>query len=71
MRLLLLLHARRLVFSLGLLGLLGLASGCSDPDPVAALGKEGAEAKGKAQQEARQKQFGPSGAPTGKPQKKG
>ena len=71
MRLLRLLHARRIVFSLGLLGLLGLASGCSDPDPVAALGKEGAEAKGKAQQEARQKQFGPSGAPTGKPQKKG
>jgi hypothetical protein len=71
MRLLRYLHARRIVFSLGLLGLLGLASGCSDPDPVAALGKEGAEAKGKAQMEAREKQFGKGGVPSGKPQKKG
>jgi hypothetical protein len=71
MRLLRFLHARRIVLSLGLLGLLGLASGCSDPDPVAAVGKEGAEAKGKAQMEAREKQFGKGGVPSGKPQKKG
>lgn len=60
-------HATRLVLSLGLVGLLAMASGCSDPNPVTAMGPEAAATKGKAQQEAREKAFGKGGAPTGKP----
>ena len=67
MQVLRILQARRLVLSLGLVTLLASANGCSDPDPVTAMGPEAAQAKGKAQQEAREKAFGKGGAPTGKP----
>jgi hypothetical protein len=63
MRLLQFLRARRMVFSLGLLGFLGLTSGCSDSDPVASMGTEEAAAKGKLQAEAREKAFGKGGVP--------
>ena len=62
MQVLRILHATRLGLSLGLVSLLASASGCSDPDPVAAMGPEAAAAKGKAQQEAREKAFGKGGA---------
>jgi hypothetical protein len=67
MQVLRILHARGLALSLGLVALLASANGCSDPNPVTAMGPEAAAAKGKAQQEARENAFGKGGAPTGKP----
>jgi hypothetical protein len=60
-------HARRMVLCLGLLVLAVWANGCSDADPVASMGPEAAQQKGKAMVEARERAFGKGGAPTGKP----
>ncbi len=66
MHLLRILHATRLFLCLALLALAALASGCSESNPVESMGTEAAQAKGKAQQEAREKAFGKGGTP-GKP----
>jgi hypothetical protein len=61
------LHATRTVSCLGLLGLAALANGCSEENPVTAMGPEQAQQKGKALMEAREKQFGPGGSQKGRP----
>jgi hypothetical protein len=58
------LHAMRVFLCLGLLGLAGAATGCSESNPVESMGKDEAQAKGKAQMEARKKAFGDSGYTT-------
>jgi hypothetical protein len=67
MRVLRFLHARRMLLCLGSLVCLALASGCSDQNPVDAVGPEAAQARGKAQQEARERQFGKAGTQVTKP----
>jgi hypothetical protein len=56
-----------MVFCLSLLGLLVLASGCGDQDPVAAIGTEAAKEKGEAQRKAREAAYGPGGVQKGRP----
>jgi hypothetical protein len=58
------LHATRVFFCLGLLSLAALATGCSESNPVESMGKDEAQAKGKAQMEARKKAFGNGGYTT-------
>lgn len=67
MRVLRFLHAMRMVLCLGLLALMALASGCSDSNPVAAVGDEAAKEKGEAQQKARQAAYGKAGVQVGRP----
>jgi hypothetical protein len=67
MRVLRFLHARRVAFSLSLLGLLALASGCGDSNPVASLDSGEAKAKGEAQQKLREAQYGRGGVQKGRP----
>jgi hypothetical protein len=52
------LHATRVFLCLGLLA---LAAGCGDSNPVESMGKDEAQAKGKNQMDARKKAFGGSG----------
>jgi hypothetical protein len=56
-------HGRRSVLCLGVMGFLGLVSGCSDSNPVDAVSPEEGKKKGQAQQEAREKQYGKGGIP--------
>jgi hypothetical protein len=63
MRMLRFLQARRLVFGLGLLGMLFLASGCGDSNPVTSIDPSEGKAKGEAQQKAREAAYGKGGIP--------
>ncbi len=56
-------RGQRLVLCLSLLGFLGLMSGCSESNPVDAIGPEAAKEKGLAQQKARENAFGKGGNP--------
>jgi len=67
MRALRFLHARRMAFSLSLLGLLALVSGCGDPNPVASVDPAEAQAKGELQRKAREAAYGAGGVQKGKP----
>jgi len=61
------LPAKRMVFCLGLIAVMSLASGCGDADPVKAVGPEVAKATGEARQKARQEAYGKAGVPVGRP----
>lgn len=65
MRILRSFHARRMVVCLGLLGSLGLASGCSESNPATSISEDDAKAKTEAQRQAMQNAFGKTGSPTG------
>lgn len=56
-------RAKRLIVCPGLLGLLLLASGCSDPNPVTSVDPEVGKAKGEALRQAREKAYGQGGIP--------
>jgi hypothetical protein len=56
-------RGRRLVLCLGLLGFLGWMSGCTESNPVDAVGPEVGKQKGEAQQKAREQAYGKGGAP--------
>jgi len=56
-----------MVFCLSLLGLLALASGCGDQNPVTAVDPQVAKERGESQRKAREAAYGPGGVPTGKP----
>jgi len=57
-------HANRLVCWLGLLP---LASGCGDQNPVTAVSSEAGKEQGEAQRKAREAQYGAAGVPKGRP----
>lgn len=63
MRMLRFLHAMRVVVCLGVLALMGLASGCSDENPVTSISPEEGKKKGEAGQKAREDAYGKGGAP--------
>jgi hypothetical protein len=67
MRVLQFLHGRRMVLCLSLLGLLALAGGCGDQNPVTAVSPEAGKEHGEAQRKAREAAYGKAGVPVGKP----
>ncbi len=71
MRVLRFLHSRQMILSLSLASFLTLAGGCSEENPVAAVGEAKGKEIGAKQAQARQEAFGnKTGAPVGKPQAK-
>jgi len=56
-------HAHRLLWCLGLLGVLAWSSGCDSGAPVSEIQSERGAEKGKADMEARIKAYGTAGVP--------
>jgi hypothetical protein len=65
MRIVRIFHDNRLVFCLGLIGLLALASGCDGGDPNSkTVGEPTTPAQQSAEKDARVKAYGPTGVTT-------